>query len=267
MIMIETIMTAGEDSNEDFKVEVRPLKKKLDKTLMSTRFLDSPSKDKYLEREDLSVAKVLEEYKSHYKYLKSRGKWYPALGVTNSATPKIFSSNAEKSMNMAQVMALMANFQSTKTSQKSKGKKGNCNYCGQPGHWKSDCPLLKLKKKNQGTPSQDQKKKSWRRAPPASESSDMPTKNRRIYYWCGICKRWTETHGTANHHVGFMKDRKDKNSNDNANAAFAVDGRVWVCSVPLFGAFDIRNMLSEMFWFCIGLVIFVYSLEVVVNVF
>ena len=61
--------------------------------------------------------------------------------------------------------------------------------------------------------------------------------------------------------------RKNKNSNDNANAALAVDGRVWVCSVPLFGAFDIRNMLSEMFWFCIGLVIFVYSLEVVVNVF
>ena len=119
MIMIETIMTAGEDSNEDFKVEVRPLKKKLDKTLMSTRFLDSPSKDKYLEREDLSVAKVLEEYKSHYKYLKSRGKWYPALGVTNSATPKIFSSNAEKNMNIAQVMTLMANFQSIKTSQKS----------------------------------------------------------------------------------------------------------------------------------------------------
>ena len=113
MIMIETIMTAGEDSNEDFKVEVRPLKKKLDKTLMSTRFLDSPSKDKYLER------KVLEECESQHRYLKSRGKWYPALGVTNSATPKIFSSNAEKNMNIAQVMTLMANFQSIKTSQKS----------------------------------------------------------------------------------------------------------------------------------------------------
>ena len=66
--------------------------------------------NKQLEREDLSVAKVLEECKSHYKYLKSRGKWYPVLGVTNSATPKIFSSNAEKNMNIAQVMALMANF-------------------------------------------------------------------------------------------------------------------------------------------------------------
>ena len=267
MVMLETIMTAGGDSNEDFKAELRPLKKKLDKALMSIRFLDSASKDKYLEKEDLTVAKVLEECESQYKYLKSRGKWYPALGVTDSAAPKIFSSNAEKSMNMAQVMALMANFQSTKTSQKSKGKKGNCNYCGQPGHWKSDCPLLKLKKKNQGTPSQDQKKKSWRRTPPASGSSETITKDGRTYYWCGICKRWTETHGTANHQVGFKKDSKNETSIDNANASLAVDASIWVCSAPLLGTFDIRNMLSEMFWFCIGLAAFAHSLEVVVNAF
>ena len=37
MIMLETIMTAGGDSNEDFKAELRPLKKKLDKALMSIR--------------------------------------------------------------------------------------------------------------------------------------------------------------------------------------------------------------------------------------
>jgi len=26
---------------------------------------------------------------------------------------------------------------------KSKNRKGNCNYCRQPGHWKVDCPKLK----------------------------------------------------------------------------------------------------------------------------
>ena len=118
MVMLETIMMAGGDSNEDFKSELRPLKKKLDKGLMEIRFLDPSSKEKYLDNHGLSVAKVLEECESQYRYLKSRGKWYPAQGVTDSAAPKIFSSTTETNLNTAQIMALMANFQSIKTSQK-----------------------------------------------------------------------------------------------------------------------------------------------------
>ena len=112
MIMLETIMTAGGDSNEDFKAELRPLKKKLDKALMSIRFLDAASKEKYLEKEDLTVAKVLEECESQYRYLKSRGKWYPALGVKDSSAPQSFLSQAKsnqafKDLSAGQVMALL----------------------------------------------------------------------------------------------------------------------------------------------------------------
>ena len=146
MVMLETIMMAGGDSNEDFKSELRPLKKKLDQGLMEIRFIDASSKERYLDNHGLSVAKVLEECESQYRYLKSRGKWYPALGVTDSAAPKSFVSEADsiqsfKNMNVAQVMALMSNVQSSDSSK----KKGNCHYCGQPGHWKDSCPLLKLK--------------------------------------------------------------------------------------------------------------------------
>ena len=156
MVMLETIMMAGGDSNEDFRAELRPLKKRLDKALMEIRFLDATTKERYLDKEGLSVSKILEECESQYRYLKSRSKWYPALGVTDNATPKGFVSQVEKDqsikdLSVAEVMTLVTNLQGQRPSGK---KKGNCNYCGKPGHWKNDCPLLKLKKKNQDRPPQ-----------------------------------------------------------------------------------------------------------------
>ena len=68
-------------------MKLRPLKKKLDRALMEIRFLDSSSKDKYLDKHGLSVTDILEEAESQYRYLKSRGKWYPAMSVNDRGTP------------------------------------------------------------------------------------------------------------------------------------------------------------------------------------
>ncbi|XP_059637075.1 uncharacterized protein LOC132278863 [Cornus florida] len=46
-----------------------------------------------------------------------------------------------------------------KVIQKDKGKKkvrvegeGNCFHCGQPGHWKPNCPILRTQGKGKGIP-------------------------------------------------------------------------------------------------------------------
>ena len=56
---------------------------------MTIRFLDASAKEIYLEKYDLSVSKVLEEAESQYRYLKSRGQWYSAKGVSDNATPRV----------------------------------------------------------------------------------------------------------------------------------------------------------------------------------
>ena len=269
MVMLETIMTAGGDSNEDFKSELRPLKKRLDKGLMAIRFLDSTSKERYLDKEGLSVAKVLEECESQYRYLKSRNKWYPALGVTDtSAAPKSFVAQAEddQSMKAAEVMILVSNLQSMNSSRK---KKGNCNYCGKPGHWKDDCVLLKLKKQKEkslnNTNTSSQKKKSWRRTPPAPGSSETIHKEGRTYYWCGKCKRWTESHGTSEHINGYKKANKTDNStNKEANAALSIDASVWNCSAT---SLDIKSKMEELFWILVGFVFLGHFFEQMFKIF
>ena len=61
---------------------------------MEIRFLDSSSKDKYLEKHGLSVTDILEEAESQYRYLKSRGKWYPAMRVSDRNVPNALPSLA-----------------------------------------------------------------------------------------------------------------------------------------------------------------------------
>ena len=274
MVMLETIMMAGGDSNEDFRAELRPLKKRLDKALMEIRFLDATTKERYLDKEGLSVSKILEECESQYRYLKSRSKWYPALGVTDNATPKGFVSQVEKDqsikdLSVAEVMTLVTNLQGQRPSGK---KKGNCNYCGKPGHWNDDCALLKLKKKKQDSSSSNNsissKKKSWRRTPPSSGSPETITKDGRTHYWCAKCKRWTTTHGTKGHVDGFnKKHQSDGKANSEADIALAVDASVWNCSAVTIGSYDIKSFFSELFWICLGIVVLGHALDMTVKMF
>ena len=262
MTMLETAMTAGGDSNEDFKSELRPLKKKLDQALMIIRFMDSAAKERYLEDQKLSVSHVLEEIESHYRYLKGRGKWFPAMRVTDRATPSSLVSEARSSesfanMSAAQVLALMSSFQGPSFSKGPRKKKGNCHHSGKPGHWKDTCPLLKETSNSQGQSTQ--KAKSWRRTAPTPGSPETINKDGRkyLYYWCQKCKRWTETYGTADHKVGFKKDDQNNNSNSYASAAAAsleVDPSVWYCPMPAFNCMDFFIELFKL-WF--GL--FLYS--------
>ena len=225
MTMLETAMTADGDSNEDFKSKLRPYKKKLDQALMIIRFMDSAAKERYLEDHKLSVLHVLEEIESHYRYLKGRGKWFPAMRVIDTATPRSLVSEAKTSgsfsdMSSGQVLALISSFQGSSFNKSTRKKKENCHHCGKPGHWKDTYPLLKQSCNSQGHPTQ--KTKSCRRTTPTPGSPETVDKDGRKYYWCQKCKRWTETHGTADHKVGFKKDDQNTNSNSYANVAVAV---------------------------------------------
>ena len=148
-------------------------------------------------------------------------------------------------------MALMSNFQSYGSHNNYKGKKGNCNYCGQPGHWIPDCPILK--KKNKASSSQinasDRKKKNWRKTAPATGASETITKEGRKYYWCQTCKRWTETHSTATHVVGFGKGDKDKSTDVVASASLAIDPSAWLCSTSTVSTFGrLRSFILRVSW-------------------
>ena len=259
MTMLETLMTAGGESNEDFKAELRPLKKSLDEALLLVRFMAPATKEKFLNDRGLSVDKVLATAEKHYRYLKNRQQWYPALSVTDKATPRTLTLAAEtdkslQSMSTAQIMALMSNIQGSYRRKGSSVKRGVCHNCGSPDHWKPDCPELKKqadKKDNSG-----KKSKSWRRTPPSPGQPETLTKDGRTYYWCQKCKRWTETHSTATHQVGFKKDEQEKSTNADASASLAIDPSVWFFDASMFYPVDLLSEFNEI---CLGVLVFIHS--------
>ena len=120
-----------------------------------------------------------------------------------------------------------------------------------------------MKKKKQDSSGSNntssQKKKRWRRTPPTPGSSETINKEGRTYYWCGKCKRWTESHGTTEHVDGFKKGNKTSNSSaEEANAALSVDASVWKCSAT---SVDMKSRFEELFWILVGFVFLGHAFE------
>ena len=122
---------------------------------------------------------------------------------------------------------------------------------------------MKQSSNSQGQPTQ--KTKSWRRTAPTPGSPETINKDGRKYYWCQKCKRWTETHGTADHKVGFKKDDQNNNSNSYANvaaASLAVDPSLWYCPMP---AFNFMDFIIELFKLWFGLFVYLQVSPLVVT--
>ena len=84
-----------------------------------------------------------------------------------------------------------------------------------------------------------------------------------------ICKRWTETHGTSDHKVGFKKGAKTQSSNPNttATASLAIDPSIWYSSGSVPSSLNAKNLLSDVLEFCFGIIVFAHAFEALVNVF
>jgi len=210
MNMVNIIMEAG---TEDFRYELRGLKKNLDNKLLETRYKPYEETHQELVKEELDVQSVLKKCKEEYRNLLDDGKWPVAAHVKDNRNLNrgYGTANMAERNKLTKLLAhALEQIQGPSVRDKSNDK---CKECGQLGHWARDCPHPRDKgrapfnsplRKGQRVPVRNgQPKRGMKRSkfpPPRSGESETRTgPNGKTYYWCAKCRNWAISHGTSQH--------------------------------------------------------------------
>jgi len=234
--MLKIFLEAGGEgkSAENFRFALRGWVEKAEQAILKIRFMEKADKDKHMEDEELTYRHICEKVEIRYRSYKDKKEWIPAKNVPDSrAPPSKFGANMieDKPLTRTEFMTLM---QSGFAKQEKP-----CYECGEVGHWKRDCPKLKGKtggqqpRQQRGRYGQSQRTgqqaKSWKLIPPGQgQPQSKFTSEGKAFHWCAKCKRWSTTHGTAEH-TGKSGPR---DSNPQANMFLVPDPSAWNVEFP-----------------------------------
>ena len=202
--MINGFIAAGGDNNEDWKAPLRLIKEDLDKALVKLGFhRTKEDESQFMKREKLTYKYICRDVRSRYKKKVESKEWPPGMTPTdNRRLPRQYTA-AALAMNMS-------------SKPREVNKKIICYHCGKPGHIKSNCPLLKNSNKFESsdgrtkTKTEKQQRTSWRYTAPKAGEAETITRDKKTFYWCAKCGRWTTTHSTETHTGKSKNNAKNK---------------------------------------------------------
>jgi hypothetical protein len=235
--ILEGLLLAG-DRNINFMFKLMELRSKLRPALLHISALkDKDEIQQYLESKDLTYQDICSVAEDAYNEERDENRWGPAKHKTDSnRVPARFAGAAAAvdgtPLTKQEVLALIHQAQGGNSNNTKGTRTGNCNNCGQSGHWRRKCPHLETGKPKAFQPQQDSRnrdsnsnngtnprhrqpsntnngkrpgssnnppKTSWRYTPPKPDSSQTTMRDGKKYYWCGECKRYTTSHLTEAH--------------------------------------------------------------------
>jgi hypothetical protein len=225
--MLTAFIAAGGtgQSAEDYRFELRQLRKPLEDALTLIAYKDKNATLKYMVANKLTYEDICDTASVSYLKYRREDKWQPLHHAKDVKVPaRTFGNN---------LTSIHEN--STKTT-----KPGLCNNCQKPGHWARECPDKKsdgprsYNRNNRGgrgfdrrsnsrtstTSTQDSNTTSWRRTKPADGASQDVVRNGKTFHWCNHCKHYSTTHGTATH-------TGQKPSDPQANSGIIADPSAW----------------------------------------
>ena len=241
--MVKTALLAGGKDNEDYRYDLRALKKRLTTELLAIGYMKLEEKEKHMARQKLSFLDVCSEITNCYRHARDNSNWSPATNAPDSKAPPASFGNLSAGTvqlvgpdgnKFAMILQPSAG-SSTPGGRSGRGPKetDTCNHCGQTGHWARDCP----KKSNQqnssngfnrlgsrGT-SHPGQTKSWK----TTFSGEKVNRNGRAFEWCKQCGRYTTTHNTQTH------TKEADGPAPAANYTMVQDPSAWLCSADPFG--------------------------------
>lgn len=208
LTMVNSIICGG---NEEFRSELRVIKKNLNDTLLKVRHQSYDEAKKTMAEAELDVRSVLTAAKEYYREQLDNGAWPAAqhrrdnrgIGRTFG---QVNQAKATPKGNGANVNALQQNKGSPVKNQAD----AKCGFCGKKGHLEKDCfkkhgrppfnsPSRKPKQGKPGRSPPDRSKQTKFPAPKPGESEVRHTTEGKTYYWCNKCRAWTISHGTDGH--------------------------------------------------------------------
>ena len=205
------------------KFELMYLAKNLNDTIIEVRFQDRTTADLKMRKEKLWYTDIIETANTKYLVSVKDGEWRPKQHATDSkAPPTSFGANKA-----------IAKTTPSPRQNRSSGHKGAMTQASlnalinslkhPPGHNPTPSPSTGPRNPSTGHRDKGGKKKPqhkknmtrvdrskvhpWRLVPPASHEPESMIVDGVMYYWCAICKRWNDTHGTAKHIVGYKKNK------------------------------------------------------------
>ena len=237
--LTETILhnaTTGCTVGGSWDTLIHVYKNSIEKHINQTLYMDHDSGMAYMKKISMDPLSVLAYLDNLYVPLKRHGHWAPAQAPSDSralrSAANVAMTNHSQPVDLAEVAAaVIARMQKENLTFSGKDSKGGgrrrtpenspCNICGKIGHWARDCP-----DRNKGGGANPKGRKpgnraNWLRDPPKAGEPETRRHNSKTFYWCMKCRRWTKTHGTAEH-------RSNKNSSDvKAASNLALDLGAW----------------------------------------
>ena len=194
MHMLQKIMEAG---NEDFKSELRPVRKSLNTQLLKVRHLSYEDQKKMLVDAELDVKNVLKKCKEEYRILLDENKWPAASHAKDSKALNRNYGSANATTKAKSANALEKNA----TGGGKDKSKDSCHNCGLLGHHAYECknPPKDKGGNTQGRKSQGKPARKPRFPEPKDGESEVKIEQGKKWMWCAKCRNWTPHHGTAGH--------------------------------------------------------------------
>ncbi len=236
--MVKIFLEAGGEGQEaeNYRHDIRILKKRVHDELLKIRFMTKEDADTHMVAQSLTYQAICEEVETQYRRYKDQKEWLPAKNIRDSkAPPTQYGANLleEKPLTRTELMTLMESGFARQNKP--------CFECGSTDHWKKDCPKLKGQqgrgqqtgRNSRGGNGRNQRggshSKNWRFTAPGTNESETKEVNGKKVYWCGKCKRWNNTHVTDAH---VKKSSADSPAQANLGVRFVDDPSAWNVALP-----------------------------------
>ena len=85
--MVKTALLAGGKDNEDYRYDLRALKKRLTTELLAIGYMRFEEKEKHMAKQKLSFLDVCSEITNCYRHAKDNSNWPPATNAPDSKAP------------------------------------------------------------------------------------------------------------------------------------------------------------------------------------